>query len=158
MAVGFSNYLELEILDHIFGGATAGNVWTPPASTYFGLHVGAAPPDLELMTGIVEPTSPNNGGYLRVNMANTTATWNAATQNGANEGEKTNKVVIPFPQATTNWGTSGGASNATYWFISDSATIGGGNYLAIGALTTPKAINLGDTASFAAGTVVITLD
>lgn len=143
MPQGLTNYTEGRVLDLIFGAAA----FPAPATLYFGLHTGATAPDLEAATGIVEPTV---GAYARVAITNNATNFPAATQNGANEAQKSNAGAITFPQATADWGT------ATHWFVADAATVG--NAIAIGALTTPKAINLNDTASFAGGAIVITMD
>lgn len=144
MPQGLTNYAEQKVLDYIFGA----QAFAIPANLYFGLHVSATAPDTENPAAtIVEPTG---GAYARSTIANTLANFPAATQNGANEGQKTNANPIPFAQATANWGT------AYYWFVADALT--GGNVIAVGAITTPKAINTNDTASFAGGAIVITLD
>lgn len=135
---GFTNYLEATLLDHVFGGRT----YTPPATLYVGLSSTAPADD---GTGITEPTV---GGYTRVAIDNgaTSTVWNV----DGTDGTKTNAEVITFPAATADWGAP-----ITHFFIADSAT---GGVLAYGALGVAKTIGVGDTASFGAGSLTITLD
>jgi hypothetical protein len=77
------------------------------------------------------------------------------TNNGTNwpaasGGAKSNGAAITFPQATASWGT------VTHFGILDAAT--SGNLLCWGALSASKTIDAGDTPSFAAGELDITLD
>lgn len=141
MAGSMSNFLELEILDHIFGNATAGNPYVPPATLYVGLGTAVAGTSQEAgFTGEV-----TGGAYARVGVANTAANWPAAAN-----GSKSNGVAVTFPQATASWGT------VTQFALFDAATAG--NLLAWGDLTVSKAIGANDTASFAVGSLVFTLD
>ena len=128
----FANYLENKVLDHILGKTA----YTMPAA-YIVLST-ADPTDAG--TGLAEPVG---GAYAR--KATVAADW-AVAANGATS----NANALTFPQATGNWGT------ITHFAIMDAATAG--NVLAHGALTLSKAINTGDTATFAAGDLDITLD
>ena len=86
----------------------------------------------------------NQYGYTRVATAGTD--WNAAAS-----GSVSNLNALAFPQCTgTPWGTVVGFG------IYDAAS--SGNLLAYGTLGTNKSIGVGDTASFAAGQLTITLD
>ena len=67
------------------------------------------------------------------------------TNAGANPTVGSNTAIITYPAATAAWGTIG------YFGLWDAATAG--NYRGSGAVTTPKTINSGDTARFAAGAV-----
>ncbi len=62
----------------------------------------------------------------------------------------TNATALAFAEATGSWGT------ISYFALMDALT--GGNMLACGALTTPKAITTGDTPQFAAGDLSVQLD
>jgi hypothetical protein len=136
---GFSNAYEQKILDYIMGGGT----FAKPSTIAVGLHVGATAPDMEAGTGIVEPSGM---GYARKSLTNDATAFPNSTQvNGS--AEKSNGVVVDFPQATGNWGT------ATHFVIYDGSTV-----IAIGALGTSKEILSGDTASFAVGALKVTLD
>lgn len=137
---GASNYLELELLDHVFGGNTAGNVFTPNATLYMSLHT-ADPAE----TGASEVTNAN--AYARVSIANTTTNWSAASA-----GAKTNATAINFPTASGAWGT------VTHFGFWDSGTHGAGNFLVGGSLSVSKAPISGDQPQFAASSLSITLD
>jgi hypothetical protein len=131
----FADYLENKLLDHVFGGADYVRV----ATVYIGLST----------TTITDAggniTEPSGSAYARVAVTNNAANWPAAAG-----GSKANGAAINFPQATGAWGT------ITDFFIADAAAAG--NILAYGALTAAKAIGNGDTASFAIGDIVITLN
>jgi hypothetical protein len=72
----------------------------------------------------------------------------AFTNAGSEPTVASNSAILTYPAATASWGTIG-------WFgIWTAAT--GGTFQGSGALTTPKAINSGDTARFLAGALTIT--
>ena len=137
--MSFSTYLEKGVLDHIFMQAAL----SQPTNVYVALCT-AAPADNDTGSTIVEPSG---NAYARVSTA--AADWTVATD-ASNNTTAENANVITFPTATGSWGT------VTHVAICDAAT--GGNVLAYGTLTTPKAIATDDTASFAAGSLVITLE
>lgn len=127
--MSLADYGENKILDEWF--------------TIFGstLYVGLSTADpLDDGTGLAEPTG---GGYAR--KATTNADWNAASG-----GSRTNSVVFTFDPATGSWGT------LTHVCIFDALT--GGNLIASGALTQPKAISVDQVASFPAASLTIGLD
>lgn len=136
MAGSFSDYFELEILDHIFMKGS----WAMPSNLWVGLST--ADP-LDTGAGLAEPSG---NGYARVSTAG--ATWNVAAS-----GSTSNATDITFPEASGSWGT------ISHFAIFDAATAG--NMLAHGDLTASKAIDSGDTAKFTGGTpgdLVISLD
>lgn len=130
----FSNFLELELLDHVFGAAA----YTAPATLYFALFT-VTPSDSGGGTEVA------GGSYARVGMTN-----NATNFPAASGGAKSNGVAITFPAATAAWGT------VVAMGVFDAGS--GGNLLAWGALTTSKTISNGDTASFPIGDFDVTLD
>jgi hypothetical protein len=134
MAGSASDYLENEILDHIFGAAA----WSAPENLYFALST-ADPLDTGL--GIAEPSA---GSYTRKAVVNNDTNFPAATG-----GAKSNGAAIEFVEATGSWGT------ISHFAIFDAA-YPSGNMLAHGDLGTPKAITTGDTARFAIGDLDIT--
>lgn len=134
--MSFSDFLELEILDHVFGGA----VYTPPATLYLALFTTA--PNTETGAGGVEVSG---GSYARAAVTNNSTNFPAASG-----GSKTTGVNIDFPTPSAGWGQVVAAG------IYDAAT--GGNLLGSNALTTPKTINSGDPVSFPAGAITITLN
>jgi hypothetical protein len=131
---GWSDYLENEVLDHVFGGAD----YSRPATVYVGLFT-AAPTDAG---GGTECTG---GSYDRADVTNNATNWPAASG-----GAKSNGVAIAFATATASWGT------VTHFGIFDANSAG--NLLAWGALTAAKTIDSGDTPSFAIGELDLTLD
>ena len=126
-----SDYLENKLLDHQLGKTA----YTMPTA-YVGLYT-TTPSDAG---GGTEVTG---GSYVRKSTAG--ADWNAAAS-----GSTANANAITFITATGSWGT------VTHFGIFDASTAG--NLLRWAALTTPKTIGNGDTASFAAGTLVCTED
>lgn len=134
MAGSFSDYLELELLDHTFGGAD----YTRPATLYVGLYT-AAPTDAGGGTEV------SGGSYARVAVTNNDTNWPAAAA-----GAKANGTAITFPAATGDWGT------VVAFGIFDAAEAG--NLLAWADLTANKTVETGDTATFAIGALDITLD
>jgi hypothetical protein len=91
--MSFSNVLELETLDHIFGGNTAGNVYTPPTKLYIAASTALVADD---GTGLTEPT---DSAYARVEVDNTASTWYPSAN-----GAKRNRIAFTFPAATMDWG------------------------------------------------------
>ena len=126
--MSFTNHLETEILDHVFGG----NAYTAPGTLYLGLYT-ATPSD----TG--GGTELSGSGYARQAMA-MSVSGNTASNSAAEE----------FATATGSWGT------VTHVGVFDAST--SGNLLAYGALSASKAIATGDVFRIPAGDLDITLD
>ena len=147
MANNASNYLELALLNHIFGpNANASNSatsWTAPVDNaiYVSLHT-ADPTD----AGSGAEVSGN--GYARSN-ASDSLTWTVAAAGGTTTAK--NDQAIAFPQATGNY-----SSNVTHIGIWDAAS--SGNLLFHGELTTAKTVTTGDTFQINASALVITLE
>jgi hypothetical protein len=134
MAGSFSNFLELELLDHVFGNAA----YSAPATLYVALFT-ATPSD----TG--GGTEVSGGSYARKDVTNNATNFPAAAA-----GAKSNGTAITFVTATASWGV------VTQFGIFDASTAG--NLLAWGDLTASKTVDSGDTVSFAVGDLDITLD
>jgi hypothetical protein len=128
---GFSNYLELELLDHLFGKGA----YTPPT---IHLALSTADPE-EDESGVAEPSG---NGYARVETS--ASDWAAASA-----GAISNAAALSFPEASGSWGT------ITYLVLYDASTAG--NMLAAGALTESKAIGNGEVLQFAIGGIDVTL-
>ena len=125
--MSFTNFLETEILDHVFAGAA----YTAPSTKYIGLFT-AAPGE----TG--GGTEVSGSAYARQSMAFTTS------------GDTTsNNAAVEFPTATGSWGT---VSHCAVFDASSS-----GNMLGWAALTASKAVASGDVFRFDAGDLDITL-
>lgn len=133
-----SNYLEKILLDEVLGGQD----YTPPATVYIAFY--SVTP-----TGAGGGTEATGSGYARAAVTNNLTNWPAAS--GGSPGTKANGTVITFAVATGDWSA---AANQVAWGIFDALT--SGNLLYFGALTTPKPVFNGDTASFPIGDIVIT--
>lgn len=133
-----SDYAENKILEHIVGKTsfTMPSIWIALTAS------GNAITDSSTGTSIVEPSG---NAYARKSTAGTD--WGTAAS-----GAISNSNAITFTTATGSWGT------ISYFALVDNATTGAGNIIAWGSITTPKAIDNGDTASFAVGDIDITLD
>ena len=126
--MSFTNFLETEILDHVFAGAA----YTAPSTKYIGLFT-AAPGE----TG--GGTEVSGSAYARQTMAFTTS------------GDTTsNNAAVEFPTATGSWGT------ITHVGIFDAST--SGNLMVYATLTASKAITTGDVFRVPSGDLDITLN
>ena len=128
--MSFSNHLETEILDHVFGG----NAYTAPGTLYLALHT--ANPDED---GSGTEVSTSGTAYARETVA-FTVSGNTATTSGA----------VEYSTATANFGT---VTHVGVWDASTS-----GNLLAYAALTSSKTIETGDVFRVPAGDLDISLD
>lgn len=135
--MGFSNYLENQVLTHIFRTGS----WTKPTSIYIALCT-AAPTSVSTGSTIVEPVG---NAYARVALNPGNSNWNDPST-----GTTSNISVITFPEATGSWGT------ITHVAIVDSAT--NGNLLFFGSLGSSQAVSSGDSPGFDTTTLTITLD
>ena len=126
--MSFTNYLETELLDHVF----AGNSYTSPSAVYVGLFT-AAPGEAG------GGTECSGGSYVR-RTASFSVAGNLATTTAA----------IEFPTATSAWGT------VTHIGIFDASS--SGNMLAYATLTASKTIDSGDVFRIPAGDIDITLN
>lgn len=126
--MSFTNYLETELLDHVF----ANNAFTSPSAVYVALFTSAPG---EAGGG----TEVTGGGYVR-RQGSFTVSGNTATTSAA----------IEYPTATASYGT------VTHIGIFDASS--GGNMLAYASLTASKTIASGDVFRIPAGDIDITLD
>jgi len=126
--MSFSNFLETEILDHVFGAAA----YTAPSTHYLALFT-ATPGE----TG--GGTEVSGNGYVRKAVAFTTS------------GNTTsNTSAVEYPTATGNFGT------VTSVGVFDAST--SGNLMAYAALSSSKTIETGDVFRVPAADLDITLD
>jgi hypothetical protein len=131
----FSDYLENELLDHVFKTGA----YTAPTNIYVALLT-STPDDAD--TGSTFPGEITGTGALVRIKCNT---WDAAAS-GATENSQT----VSFAQATGDMGT------VTHFALADKTTLG--NSLGWGALSASRVISSGDSASFATGDLDVTLD
>lgn len=128
--MSFSNFLETEILDHVFAGAA----YTAPTTKYLALYT-VAPGE----TGGGTEVTTVGTAYARQSVAFTT-TGNTTS----------NSASVEFPTATASFGT------VTHVGVFDAAT--SGNLMAYAALSANKAIAIGDVFRVPTGDLDITLD
>jgi hypothetical protein len=133
MAGSKSDYLELELLDHVLGNSA----YSAPATLYFALYT-VAPTDAG---GGTEVTG---GSYARASHTNNLTNWPSANP-------KQNAVAITFAQATADWGT-------VVAFAIHGAASGDAQMLYWGDLTASKSVENGDTAEFAINGITVTED
>ncbi len=125
MPGSFADFLEDEILDHVF----AAQVYTPPVTHYVALYT-VAPTDAGGGTEVA------GNGYARVAVTANLTNWPASVG-----GAIANGVAFTFPPASGgNWGT------IVAMAILDAATAG--NFMGWADLTTDKPVNDGGVASF----------
>ena len=86
--MSFTNFLELELLDHVLGNSA----YPAPATVYVGLSTTAPNDD---GTNFTEPVG---GAYARAAVTNNLTNWPAAVS-----GTKQNGTTITFPEATSGW-------------------------------------------------------
>lgn len=127
--MSFSNYLETELLDHVF----TNNAYTSPTTVYVALFTAVTDGEAGTVTEV------SGGGYAR-QAGSFTVSGNTATTSAA----------IEYPTATADYGT------VTHVGIYDASTAG--NLLAYAALTASKTISSGDVFRIPAGDLDITLD
>ena len=128
--MSFTNFLETEILDHVFGGAA----YTAPATLYLALYT-AAPGE----AGGGTEVSTTGTAYARQTVAFTT-TGNTTS----------NTAAVEYPTATASFGT------VTHVGVFDAST--GGNLMAYATLSASKTIDTGDVFRVPAADLDITLD
>jgi len=128
--MSFTNFLETEILDHVFGGSA----YTAPATHYLALYT-AAPGE----TGGGTEVTTSGTAYARQTVAFTT-TGNTTSNN----------APVEYPTATATFG------NVTHVGVFDAST--GGNLMAYATLSSSKTIDTGDVFRVPTGDLDITLD
>ena len=127
--MSFSNFLELEVLDHVFRNSA----YTAPSTIYVALFT-SAPNDAGGGTEV------SGNGYARQSMAFGTAASGSISNSGS----------VEFPTATADYGT------VVAMGLFDASS--GGNLLAYGSLTSNKTVSNGDVFRFNASSVTISLD
>jgi hypothetical protein len=126
--MSFTNFLETEILDHVFAGAA----YTAPSQHYLGLFT-SAPGE----TG--GGTELSGSAYARQQIDFTTS------------GDTTsNNAAVEFPTATGSWGT------VTHVGVFDALT--SGNLMVYATLSASKTIESGDVFRVPSGDLDITLN
>ena len=135
-----SDYLESILLNQVLNGAA----YSQPSTVYVALYT-VAPTDAGGGTEVSQVSGGLN--YVRQSMTGGSAWTVTGTATRAN-----NTAAITFPVAGDTWGTVVAVG------IFDSATIGAGNLLFWGTLTSPRGpIQLNDQVSFPIDTLAVTL-
>ncbi|HXI14816.1 MAG TPA: hypothetical protein VNM48_00495 [Chloroflexota bacterium] len=129
-----SDYLEAQLLNHVFRTAT----YTKPVTVYVALYT-AAPTDAG---GGTEVTG---GAYARQAITSVDASWAAPGVAGLID----NLAAINFPVASAAWGV------ITHAALLDAITVG--NFLFHGALGASKTIGVGDQFIIPIGQLDLTL-
>ena len=127
--MSFTNFLETEILDHVFAGAA----YTAPGTKYLALFTAISDGEAGSVTEI------SGNAYARQTVAFTTS-GNTTSNNAA----------VEFPTATGSWGT------VTHVGVYDASS--SGNLMAYATLSSSKAIATGDVFRVPSGDLDITLN
>jgi hypothetical protein len=127
--MSFTNFLETEILDHVFAGAA----YTAPSTKYLALFTAISDGEAGSVTEI------SGNAYARQSVAFTTS-GNTTSNNAA----------VEFPTATGSWGT------VTHVGVYDASS--SGNLMAYATLSSSKAIATGDVFRVPSGDLDITLN
>lgn len=122
-----SNFLELEVLDHVLGTGS----YTMPTTVKIGLSTGSFGDDNS-------GTELSGNGYTRKDIVFSAASGGSATTSS----------TVTFPTATGSWGA------VSHFGIFDAAT--SGNLLIHGAFASAKTIGSGDIFRIDAGDLTIT--
>lgn len=121
--------------------------WTPPSSYWVGLFLAGSETALRNNTVTSGIEVPNSNAYARQEIRGATSiTFPASTA-----GSTSNSAAIVFPTATGSWGT------IYYVALLDSSTIGAGNVILYGSLSTAKPVDSGDTMRINTGSMVLSL-
>ena len=127
--MSFTNFLETEILDHVFAGAA----YSAPGTHYLALFTAISDGEAGSVTEL------SGSAYARQSVAFTTS-GNTTSNNAA----------VEFPTASGSWGT------VTHVGVYDAST--SGNLMAYATLSSSKAIASGDVFRVPSGDLDITLD
>jgi hypothetical protein len=128
--MSFSNYLETELLDHVF----TNSAYTAPSTLYLALFT----------------SNPDEDGSGTEVTTSGTAYARQAVTFSVSGNTATTDAAVEFPTATANYGT------VSHVGIYDASSAG--NLIAYASLTTSKAIETGDVFRVPAGDLDITLD
>lgn len=123
-----SNYLETALFNVVLRATP----YTTPPTVYLALFTSDP-------TDAASGTEVTGGSYARVAVA-----FGAPTN-----GSGTNSADVNYTTATANWGT------VTHFGVFDASSAG--NLLVHGVMTTPLAVNSGQTARVLAGQLTVTV-
>lgn len=136
-----TNYLENKLIDFLLRGQP----YTPGPSTFLALFTSAT-------SDSGGGTEVSGGGYARVDVPSTLASWAATdgagttTVSGGTGGQTSNNAAISLPDRTADWGV------VTHFALFDAQT--GGNMLLHGPLDSSVSLVQGTVpVQFAAGAI-----
>lgn len=144
-AASLTDTYENSIIDWLMRGQTL----TPPATGYIALFT-TCPTDSTAGTEVT------GGSYARVAITASLSNWagtqsaGSTTTSSGTSGTTSNNNVITFPAATADWGTVN-----CFGYMSASS---GGTLIFYAALTSPRSITNGSTASFAVAALTFQID
>ena len=127
--MSFTNFLETEILDHVFAGAA----YTAPGTKYLALFTAISDGEAGSVTEL------SGSAYASQSVAFTTSGHTTS-----------NNAAVEFPTATGSWGT------VTHVGVYDASS--SGNLMAYATLSSSKAIATGDVFRVPSGDLDITLN
>ena len=153
-----SNYLELEVLDHVLGEGARN--FTSPAALYVALFTGTAGTVLTaLESGLNTVTGTGNWGYYEVTPTATNYVRKPVDFATAASGSAASSSTVTFPVAGANYDSTTGSLGATVTCIAivDHVTPANGNVLFFGQLTTSKTVSSGDQFTVSTGNLTVSL-
>jgi len=157
-----SNYLELELLDHVLrygnGSLNAGTGagYQPPSTVYVALFSGTAGTVLTALESGTSTASEGNWGYYEVTTSGTAYARQSITFAAASAGSIASNATVSFPVASADYdNTAGSGATVTCMALMDNST--GGNVLFYGQLTNSKTVNSGDQFTISSGNLTVSL-
>jgi hypothetical protein len=155
-----SNFLELEILDHVLrygnGSLNAGTGagYQPPSTVYVALFSGTAATVLTALESGTSAATSTNWGYHEIN--NASYARQSITFAAASAGSSASNATVSFPVASADYNnTAASGATVTCMALMDNST--GGNVLFYGQLTNSKTVNSGDQFTISSGNLTVSL-
>ena len=159
-----SDYLENKLLDHALRGSSG--AFTGPDPVYVALFSTANSTQVTALAAALEANTSGTDattkfGYYEIANSGTSYTRQSASFSAAGTtttGTIETSGAVNFPVASGNYQSAGSTGNiVTHTAILDGNTIGSGNVLFYGALTTSKTVSSGDQFTISAGNLSISL-
>ena len=151
----FSIVWERKTLGRLFGNTA---ISIAPDSGVGQIYIGLStttPTESSANTGYNFTEPPTSAGYVRKPVANTTGATASDFFDApvviSLHGSVANRIAATFAQATGDWGTI-----THFGIFDDTSAPSAANLVAWAALSSPKTVGDGDTASFAVGQLKIT--
>jgi hypothetical protein len=148
-----SNYLELEVLDHVLGEGARN--FTSPSALHVALFAGTASTVLTaLESGTNSTSGSGNWGHYEI----TTGSYARQAVNfaAASSGSAASNSTVTFPVASANYNNAA-TSGATVTCIAVVDACSSGHVLFFGQLTTSKTVSSGDQFTVSSGNLTVSL-